>query len=365
MAMKTAIREEAAERLTLVTGGPRLETAPKRQRDPEVFFDRTELDAILSVYGRKVAEGEWRDYAMGGFKDVAIFSVFRRASEMPLYRIEKRLRGLKRSTKLVPILGSVCDGRLMMEVCDGADLVVHAAAHKHVPLCESNPLAAIENNVRGTLTLVNAAASAEVKDFVLVSTDKAVRPASIMGSTKRVAEMIVAAKSSPHTRFATVRFGNVLDSDGSVLPLWREQIRNGGPLTLTDERCERYFMSIPDACELILGVTEMQEPGLFVFDMGEPRKLVDIAAELMVNMSMVCEIEIVGLRPGEKLTEELNFGGDLLPTSHPKINRVDECRGKALQLTMLDELLSYTVCRNAERAVSVLREMVAELRHAA
>lgn len=286
-------------------------------------------------------------------------------TESGLYRVERQLRALKRSTELVPILGSVCDGRLMAEVCEGADLVVHAAAHKHVPLCESNPLAAIENNVRGTLTLISAADAAKVRDCILISTDKAVRPASVMGATKRVSEMIVASKASAQTRFAAVRFGNVLDSDGSVLPLWRDQISKGGPITLTDERCERYFMSIPDACELILGVIEMTDPGLYVFDMGEPRKLVDIATELMLNMGARCDIDLIGLRPGEKLTEELNFGGDLIPTTHPKILRVQESACKDLRLTMLDDLLHYAACRDTENAVRTLKAMTEELRRAA
>jgi FlaA1/EpsC-like NDP-sugar epimerase len=153
-------------------------------------------------------------------------------TESGLYDIDRKLRALGSSTHLVPVLGSVVDRDLMNEVCEGVDIVIHAAAHKHVPICEQNPLSAIDNNVRGTLTLANAAQLCDVKSFVLISTDKAVRPASIMGSTKRVAEMIVSAKGqqSRSTVFSTVRFGNVLDSAGSVLPLWREQIAKGGPI---------------------------------------------------------------------------------------------------------------------------------------
>lgn len=150
-------------------------------------------------------------------------------TESGLYNIERKLRALGSDTELVSVLGSVCDRGLMVEACEDVDIVIHAAAHKHVPICESNPIAAIENNVRGTLCLTAAVEMAGVAQFVLISTDKAVRPASIMGATKRAAEMIVShrAARSENTQFMTVRFGNVMDSAGSVIPLWREQIANG------------------------------------------------------------------------------------------------------------------------------------------
>lgn len=290
-----------------------------------------------------------------GAKSLCLFSL----TESGLYTIERKLRPLAGKTKLLPILGSVCDRDLMMEVCDDADIVVHAAAHKHVPICELNPLAAIDNNVRGTLTLATAAELCGVKQFVLISTDKAVRPVSVMGATKRIAEMIVASKG-----FTTVRFGNVLDSAGSVLPLWREQIAQGGPITLTDDRCERYFMSIPEACELVLGVLEMGKPGTFVLDMGEPRRLADMAQQLIVASGMPCEIKCIGLRPGEKLTEELHFGGDRKATDNPKIFAIDE-QHDDWRRSMLDELLAATACRNLTAALGLLRYMTSELKHAA
>ena len=280
-------------------------------------------------------------------------------TESGLYNVERRLRALESDTKITGILGSVCDGDLMYEACEGADIVIHAAAHKHVPICETNPIAAINNNVCGTLRAAYAAERAGVAQFLFVSTDKAVRPKSVMGATKRVAEMIIADKAakSKKTIFTTVRFGNVLDSAGSVMPLWREQIRKGGPITLTDIQCERYFMSIPEACELIFGVLEMKKPGTFVFDMGKPKKLLDIANKLIKESRSHCEIKWIGLRPGEKLTEELHFGGELEPTNNPKIFSVSS-NGKSPRLTMLSELIQASQCRHQSLALETLREMV-------
>ncbi len=281
-------------------------------------------------------------------------------TESGLYNVERRLRALESDTEITGILGSVCDSDLMYEASEGADIVIHAAAHKHVPICETNPIAAINNNVCGTLRAAYAAEKAGVAQFLFVSTDKAVRPKSVMGATKRVAEMIVAdkAEKSKKTIFTTVRFGNVLDSAGSVMPLWREQIQKGGPITLTDIQCERYFMSIPEACELIFGVLEMKEPGTFVFDMGKPKKLLDIANRLIKESDSNCEIKWIGLRPGEKLTEELHFGGELEPTNNPKIFSVSS-NGKSPRLTMLSDLINASQCRHKSLARDTLREMVA------
>jgi len=276
-------------------------------------------------------------------------------TESGLYNVERKLRAIRSKTKITGVLGSVCDLDLMIDVCEGADVVIHAAAHKHVPICEANPLAAIENNVRGTIKAAQAAEIARVGQFLLISTDKAVHPKSVMGATKRVAEMFVAGEISD-TIFTTVRFGNVLDSAGSVLPLWREQITKGGPITLTDERCERYFMSIPQACELILGALRMRRPGTFVFDMGKPRKMVDLAKQLIHDSGKDCEIKITGLRPGEKLTEELYADSDLDRTSHPEIFEV---RGwaRSTQIVLLQDLLSASKCNKPKLAVELLMEM--------
>ncbi len=280
-------------------------------------------------------------------------------TEGGLYDVERKLRAIKSDTEIIGMLGSVRDLGMMCEACDGANVVIHAAAHKHVPICESNPIAAIENNVHGTITAAMAAERTGVDQFLFVSTDKAVYPASIMGATKRVAEMVIADKAarSKKTTFTTVRFGNVLDSAGSVMPLWREQIAAGGPITLTDKRCERYFMSIPEACELILGVLQMQKPGTFVFDMGKPKRMIDIAKSLIKESGSECEINLTGLRPGEKLTEELHYDGDIEKTSHAKISEI-RGNGKSTQMVKMDDLLCAATCRNTKTAVGLLWEMV-------
>ncbi len=310
---------------------------------------------MVTGAGGSIGSHLCKEIVCSGAKSIALVSL----TESGLYNIERKLRALESDTKIIGILGSVCDSELMYEACLDADVVIHAAAHKHVPICENNPIAAIENNVRGTLKAAEAAERAGVKQFLFVSTDKAVRPSSVMGATKRVAEMIVAdqAAKSKKTIFTTVRFGNVLDSAGSVLPLWREQIANGGPITLTDKRCERYFMSIPEACELIFGVLDMKKPGTFVFDMGKPKKMLKIAQKLIKESGSECEFKWIGLRAGEKLTEELHFGGDLKKTSHSKIFEIIG-NGKSTQMVKLDDMLCASVCRNRQLAVEFLREMV-------
>jgi FlaA1/EpsC-like NDP-sugar epimerase len=215
--------------------------------------------------------------------------------------------------------------------------VYHAAAYKHVPLVEQNPIEGIRNNVFGTLSIAHAALRSGVSNFVLISTDKAVRPTNVMGSTKRLAELILQGLSVQQstTRFCMVRFGNVLGSSGSVVPLFRQQILAGGPITLTHPDITRYFMTIPEAAQLVLQAGAMGAGGdVFVLDMGEPVKILDLA-ERMVHLSglslksesddnKAIEIQLVGLRPGEKLFEELLIGENVDGTEHPLIMRAEE-----------------------------------------
>lgn len=283
-------------------------------------------------------------------------------TEGALYNLNKNLGPLadEYGCVLNPVLGSVLDRELMMGALWGSDVVVHAAAHKHVPICEDNPCEAIVNNVGGTQTLAVCAAQACVGAFVLISTDKAVRPTSVMGATKRVAERIVTGFGKATTRFLVVRFGNVMDSAGSVLPLWREQIAKGGPVTVTHRDCTRYFMAIPDACGLILGALALKESGTFVLDMGEPRSIWEMAQRLvaheLVTTDQVIPIIETGLRPGEKLTEELHHGGDLLPTTNPKIFRVDDA-GIPLDCGDIPSLLALAERREKKRAKRLLMEL--------
>ncbi|KAF3997452.1 polysaccharide biosynthesis protein [Glaciimonas immobilis] len=268
-------------------------------------------------------------------------------SEFGLYAIEQELAELKQSLgvkiELIPFLGSVGQTEKCTRIMRtySVETVYHAAAYKHVPLVEHNPIEGIRNNVFGTLSLAKAAMAAGVKTFVLISTDKAVRPTNVMGSTKRLAELILQAfsrlqgKSSTRTRFCMVRFGNVLGSSGSVVPLFRKQIMAGGPITLTHPEITRYFMTIPEAAQLVLQAGAMGEGGdVFVLDMGDPVKIVDLAKR-MVHLSGLevlsdatpdgtIEINHVGLRPGEKLYEELLIGENVEGTEHPLIMRAQE-----------------------------------------
>lgn len=261
-------------------------------------------------------------------------------SEFALYGIHQELEGkLSQGTVLVPLLASVQNGARMREIMSTwhPDTVYHAAAYKHVPLVEHNPSEGVRNNVFGTLYAAQAAAENNVSDFVLISTDKAVRPTNIMGASKRLAEMVLQslANTSVGTKFTMVRFGNVLGSSGSVVPKFRQQIRDGGPITLTHPEITRYFMTIPEASQLVIQAGAMAKGGeVFVLDMGQPVKIVDLARR-MIELSGLSvrdeerpdgdiEIEMTGLRPGEKLYEELLIGDNPMPTSHPRIMKANE-----------------------------------------
>lgn len=263
------------------------------------------------------------------------------ANEHALYQIERTLRKGAPDFEIVPLLGSVTDGDLVRRTlaAHAVEVVMHAAAHKHVPLVEANPLAGVRNNVFGTQIVAEAALDAGVANFILVSTDKAVRPTNVMGATKRWAELIVrdvgkrARTAGRDQRFCAVRFGNVLGSTGSVVPLFREQIAAGGPVTLTDERMTRYFMSIHEAAELIIQAGTLSEGGeLFLLDMGAPVKIRDLAENMIRLAGLTIRdasrpdgdiaIEVTGARPGEKLFEELFYDPARAEvTRHPKIMR--------------------------------------------
>ncbi len=267
--------------------------------------------------------------------------------ELALFEIDRELRKTGAKIKIIPVLGSVCDAGLVDEVMavHDVEVVLHAAAYKHVPLVEMNAIEGIRTNVLGTKVVADAARAAGVERFILVSTDKAVRPSSIMGGSKRFAEMIVQdlATRSETTRFSMVRFGNVLGSSGSVIPLFQEQIAQGGPVTLTHTDVTRYFMTIPEAVRLVLLAGSFARGGdVFVLDMGQPVPVRKLARKLIQNAGYRVrdaenpdgdiEIRITGLRPGEKLHEELLIGTDMLTTPHPKILRAQESHLSELEM---------------------------------
>lgn len=286
-------------------------------------------------------------------------------SEAALYLIDRELQNSGvTSTEIVSALGTVTDREKTRSIIQkyGVQTIYHAAAYKHVPLVEENPVAGVQNNTFGTWHIANVAATESIESFVLVSTDKAVRPTNVMGASKRFAELCIqglAARSS-ETRFTIVRFGNVLGSSGSVVPLFQKQISDGGPVTVTHPDVTRYFMTIPEASSLVIQAASMGQSGeVFVLDMGHSIKILDLAKRLIRLAGLRVrntespngDIEILytGLRPGEKLYEELLIGENPEPTRHPRIIRARERDLEWDQLTkILDEL--ETACRNFDDA---------------
>jgi FlaA1/EpsC-like NDP-sugar epimerase len=300
------------------------------------------------------------------------------SSEPALYAIHQELqRRLPDSVALHAVLGSAADGPRVEQVLahHKVQVVFHAAAYKHVPLVEANPLAGLANNVCSTRAVCQAAAHCGVTQVVLISTDKAVRPTNVMGASKRVAELVVQARAQEAacpTRFAMVRFGNVLGSSGSVVPLFREQIANGGPITLTHPEIIRYFMTIPEAAQLVLQAAVLAEGGdLFLLDMGEPVRILALARQ-MVRLSGLSvrdarnpdgdiTIECTGLRPGEKLYEELLIDADSEPTVHPLIYRARERAITPAELWPQLDALEAAISRQDEKAaLELLARLVPE-----
>ena len=302
-------------------------------------------------------------------------------SEFALYAIHQELLALSalRPLKLVPLLGSVRDEQRIDTIFNAwrPETIFHAAAYKHVPLVEHNPVEGIKNNVFGTLVVAQAAAKYGVADFVLISTDKAVRPTNIMGASKRLAEMVLQAIDHEpidggiptRTRFSMVRFGNVLGSSGSVVPKFRRQIRDGGPITLTHKEIARYFMTIPEAAQLVIQAGAMAEGGdVFVLDMGQPVKIMDLARRMVEVSGLVVRdeqepdgdiaIEIIGLRPGEKLYEELLIGDNPIETKH---ERIMKARERVMPWSVLEQHLAVLQTALADQDNEKIRSVLTEL----
>ncbi|MGO4438284.1 polysaccharide biosynthesis protein [Rhizobium sp. RAF56] len=311
----------------------------------QALLDRNIRGKVVMVTGAGGSIGSelCRQIVKNGPASLLLFE----QNEYGLYAIhaelEKTVRNLEaEDLRLIPILGSVRDQHRLQQIMEAwrPKTVYHAAAYKHVPLVEYNPAEGIRNNVLGTLATAEAAYQTGVENFVLISTDKAVRPTNIMGASKRLAEMVLQALQADRaavggTNFSMVRFGNVLGSSGSVVPLFRQQIRDGGPITLTHPDITRYFMTIPEASQLVIQAGAMSDGGdVFLLDMGEPVRIAELARR-MVELSGLAvrdednpegdiELEITGLRPGEKLFEELLIADNPQPTSHPRIMRAEE-----------------------------------------
>ncbi len=305
-------------------------------------------------------------------------------SEPALYSIEQELQvSVQKGCELISVLGSAADAVLVQQLFEAhqVQVVFHAAAYKHVPLVEANPIAGLANNVCSTRVLCRAAAKSDVSEVVLISTDKAVRPTNVMGASKRLAELVVQAFAAEAdqtmtssnklaTRFSMVRFGNVLGSSGSVVPLFRRQIREGGPITLTHPDIIRYFMTIPEAAQLVLQAAALAQGGdLFLLDMGEPVRIKDLAEQMVLlsglslrdsgNPSGDIEVICTGLRPGEKLFEELLIDAESEATPHPLIFRAHESAIPPDQLwPRLDALEAALLAQDQEQALSLLADLV-------
>lgn len=331
---------------------------------PEVSEAYEGRCVFVSGAGGSIGSELARQVVAAGARKVVLYD----HSEYALYTIERELRQFAdaHGVRLIPVLASVTDQKRAQAVLreQEVDIVLHAAAYKHVPMIEENEIAGVRNNVIGTQTMAVASRLAGVRRFMLVSTDKAVRPTNIMGATKRLAELVVQDMQtrSESTVFSMVRFGNVLGSSGSVIPLFREQIRTGGPITLTHADVTRYFMTIPEAARLVLLAGSFAEGGeVFVLDMGDPIRILDLARR-MVSLSGLrlrdddhpqgdIEVRFTGLRPGEKLFEELLIDARNLPTPHPKIMRAEEIKLSELEMARLLRDLTTAIDQNDKAAV--------------
>ena len=325
-------------------------------------------DKVILVTGAGGSIGSEMCRQLSIFKPKLLLLV--EQAENPLFYIERELRKSFPDVCMEPIICNITDKIHLDKIFDKykPQIVIHAAAHKHVPLMELNPAQAIRNNIIGTKTVADAAEKYGVNNFVMISTDKAVNPTSIMGSSKRIAEMYIQDLSrTSKTHFVTVRFGNVLDSEGSVVPIFKKQIAEGGPVTVTHPEMKRYFMTIPEASQLVLQAATMGKGGeIFVLDMGEPVKIADLARELITLSGFSpeedIEIQFTHPRPGEKLFEELSIEGeDMQRTRHPKISiwkNIPMDRDKLR--AGITELINISETQNRKEIVLKIKELVPE-----
>ncbi len=293
-------------------------------------------------------------------------------AESPLFHLELEVMEKYGGKDIEIIVADICDAERMAQIFEEyrPQLVYHAAAYKHVPMMEANPSEAVRTNVEGTMILANLAVKYKVEKFIMISTDKAVKPTSVMGASKRIAEMYTQAMNRRNgTRFITTRFGNVLGSNGSVIPLFREQISRGGPVTVTHPEITRYFMTIPEACQLVLEAGAMGKGGeIFIFDMGQSIKIVDLARKMIMLSGLTLgsdiQIRFTGLRPGEKLYEELlNDEENTLPTHHPQIMIAKEREFDLETVSaQVKELIAFPDSFDGFSIVKKMKEIVPEFK---
>ena len=290
-------------------------------------------------------------------------------AESPLYDLQIELGASNTDLNFEVVIGDIRSAERMERLFDyfRPNFVFHAAAYKHVPMMENNPSEAVLTNVLGTKNLVDLSKRFEVKKFVMISTDKAVNPTNVMGASKRIAEIYAQmANKEGMTRFVTTRFGNVLGSNGSVIPLFQRQIEQGGPITVTDERVTRFFMTIPEACQLVLEAGSMGEGGeIFVFDMGESVKIIDLAKKMVqlsgLQLGKDIEIRVTGLRPGEKLYEELLAKEEnTIATHHPKILKAKVRDEDVTQIEAINTLIGLFETQRNDEIVAKMKQIVPE-----
>ena len=348
---------------------------PRARVSNDALLDAQEKTLLISGAGGSIGSEIARQLLENKPKTIILFDV----SEFNLFKVERECQALKSSknlsTQIIPILGDIRDkpnlGYLFKKFT--IDCVYHAAAYKHVPLVEdvNNITKACENNIIGTFNLASVAMENNVGSFVMISTDKAVRPSNIMGASKRMAEMTIQSLNTKpsETKFSMVRFGNVINSSGSVIPLFLDQIAKGGPVTVTDKNVTRYFMTIPEASNLVLQAAQMSEGGeVFILDMGEQLKIFDLAKKLIHlsgrNVSSDpgnngIEIIEIGLRPGEKMYEELLISGEQLPTANPKIFKsMEDFPNLEVMASLISDLKESIARDDVSNIITTLKDNV-------
>lgn len=331
-----------------------------QENNPDAYQDRV---ILVSGAGGSIGSELCRQLLSCKPKKLVLYE----QNELALYNVHQELMMTAKThqTELSPVLGSVMDALQVRKALSEhqVQVVLHAAAYKHVPLVQANPLAGLANNVIGTQTLARAVQEANIERFILISSDKAVRPTNVMGASKRMAEQVIQdlASRSTKTIFSIVRFGNVLGSSGSVVPLFQEQVRRGGPVTVTDPRITRYFMTIHEAVQLVLRAADAARGGeIFVLDMGKPVSILQLARQVIESAGYrvrdentpdgEIEIQIIGLRPGEKITEELTLADDLIRTPHPKIFSAPESPLSEIEVAAAIKMLQTALASSQDQA---------------